>query len=849
MAIFGGQAHSATVDITISCANPVVDIKQPNNVAVARVGAYDKPGKFLVQLLITNGSPTGPVVAGLTKDDFKVLVNNKPATVTSGAFIQEQYWLVVKAPTQTANGTYDLKVVLEKPGSNVEIASDTNTKSVVYASVNTDRIIVVDRSGSMGWNPPNRIVAAKAAANLYVDVTRDADGLAVVSFNDDATVDTTIGKASAKRTEAKSDINALSAGGWTSIGDGLDKAVDQRKASTTGSQKCSIVLLSDGMENTPLFWKDVESKVKNSGCPVISIAFGPESDETLMQKIATATGGSYFYNDVWVSSSTSLNSTTDLGSFADMALDLGSIYEYAQATDEGRQRLLSEKGSLEEYNVYTHTVQIDDSVTEALFLLDWAEPGFEPEMQLIKPDGSVIDEDITPYDIYDYSESYHIGWRIASPDPGEWQIVVHNYGYGNLDYQVIVSGPSNLTLFVLMPDRLGVEYVTGNGVPIAALLSGDEPILDALVQARIFAPDGSQTLLTLFDDGQHDDGVAGDGFYANTYTGVNQANPVLDPDDESIQPEDEGSYRVEVNAENAHMQRQALGSFAVLEDEDANGNNIPDQYEQEHGSTDPSADPDLDWLDNYNEYLEGTDPNNSDTDGGGENDGSEVLIHGLNPLDPSDDQIEAPGFFKTQAQNGSVLLTYDVLDEYVDIILYRAPSANGPWTEVFPHPDLSGNYTDSAISNDKTYYYRLMASDGENHFSAVLDGAPVTPREDPVLPEARILINGGAPSTTNIDVTLTFTPYPSTTDVDTSSFDDITEMLLSNDPFFAGAEWQAFAQDLPWTLAATESGYTHVYARFRDDQGNESIGTEVGTIWYEHQEWLTYLPITVKERK
>ena len=49
----------------------------------------------------------------------------------------------------------------------------------------------------------------------------------------------------------------------------------------------------------------------------------------------------------------------------------------------------------------------------------------------------------------------------------------------------------------------------------------------------------------------------------------------------------------------------------------------------------------LDGLDNLSEYLSGTDPNNSDTDGGGENDGSEVLIHGLDPLDPADDQIEA----------------------------------------------------------------------------------------------------------------------------------------------------------------------------------------------------------------
>src|SRR4029450_6969837 len=91
----------------------------------------------------------------------------------------------------------------------------------------------------------------------------------------------------------------LSAGGLTSIGDGMAEAVNQRTASPTANPLCSYVLLSDGMENSAQFWADVQAGVVATHCPVTSIALGAASDEVLMQNIATATGGLFFYNDVF----------------------------------------------------------------------------------------------------------------------------------------------------------------------------------------------------------------------------------------------------------------------------------------------------------------------------------------------------------------------------------------------------------------------------------------------------------------------------------------------------------------------------------------------------------------------
>jgi len=233
-AVIGGRNNSATVDVELGCADPAIDIKMPNNVAKAFVGPFDAPGKFLVHVLVTDSSsPTNPVVAGLTKDDFKVKVGGLNALVTAGGFIQEQYWLVVQAPIQPSNTTYNLEVYLEEPGTTTIIATDTNANSVQYVSDNLDNVLVIDRSGSMGYD--NKLNAAKTAANFYVDITRNADGLAVVPYNhnvdpapfDMQTVNITV------RNAAKTYINSLTASGATSIGDGLDEAVNQKTASPT----------------------------------------------------------------------------------------------------------------------------------------------------------------------------------------------------------------------------------------------------------------------------------------------------------------------------------------------------------------------------------------------------------------------------------------------------------------------------------------------------------------------------------------------------------------------------------------------------------------------------------------
>ena len=128
--------------------------------------------------------------------------------------------------------------------------------------------------------------------------------------------------------------------------------------------------------------------------------------------------------------------------------------------------------------------------------------------------------------------------------------------------------------------------------------------------------------------------------------------------------------------------------------------------------------------------------------------------------------------------------------------------------------------------------------------SAVLTSEGVTPSDDPLLPEGHVLINQDAAITTSLNVVLTFIPYEEEGADALEAFADITEIMISNRPDFAGAIWQPFQQSIPWVLDAGWGEIGTVYVRFKDKSGHLSIGPESDSILY--QVFLNYLPVINK---
>jgi Trypsin-like peptidase domain/von Willebrand factor type A domain len=154
--------------------------------------------------------------------------------------------------------------------------------------VTRDVMIVFDRSGSMSESDGSgrtKIEAARDAVSLFTQLIRSNSGnrLGMVSFSTAASspVDFNISPVTGSNKNlvigsapfSGGIVGGLLPGGLTSIGDGMGHAISQFPAVLTNPR--TILLLTDGLENTPPLVNSVEGSL--SGIDVHIIGFGTDS--------------------------------------------------------------------------------------------------------------------------------------------------------------------------------------------------------------------------------------------------------------------------------------------------------------------------------------------------------------------------------------------------------------------------------------------------------------------------------------------------------------------------------------------------------------------------------------------
>ncbi len=87
----------------------------------------------------------------------------------------------------------------------------------------------------------------------------------------------------------------------------------------------------------------------------------------------------------------------------------------------------------------------------------------------------------------------------------------------------------------------------------------------------------------------------------------------------------------------------------IVKDDDGDG--MDDGWEKHYDVDDPAADPDMDGLNNLDDFLHGTDPGAWDSDGDGYSDGHEVEA-GTDPIDPRSRPVTPPKLQKDEDGDG-----------------------------------------------------------------------------------------------------------------------------------------------------------------------------------------------------
>ncbi len=149
--------------------------------------------------------------------------------------------------------------------------------------------IVLDRSGSMSGQ---KMEDARRAVNRLIDLLRDGDELAVVSFGSDVTGGQLVRIAPDTRKELHDEVNALVASGGTNVSAGLNAGLE---ALTRAKGAGRVVFISDGQptegKTSAYELANLVAAMHRQSLTVTALGVGHDYDGALLTQLAERGGG------------------------------------------------------------------------------------------------------------------------------------------------------------------------------------------------------------------------------------------------------------------------------------------------------------------------------------------------------------------------------------------------------------------------------------------------------------------------------------------------------------------------------------------------------------------------------
>lgn len=759
------------------------------------------------------------------------------------------YYLIVNVPDgfyPNGSGTLGLEIA----AAGFDSASEPDSLEFDDSSSRTTAtVLVLDKSGSMDGE---KMDALKIASKALVQAMVPVDGgpathqLGLVSYNDDA--DTTLGLVPVTDFSTKvigAIIDTLAASGWTSIGDGvlegqsvLASAFDDPAAVAPTVQ--AMVVVSDGLSNydahPSVYYKEKSNPIndgrgddwestsltwearKSDGkvLPVIStIAIGQDADLWELEELSRLSGTEPLVLP---------GAGVDGADFAAAMAGLTDAFLSSHNEASGHRRVLTASstegkvlGGGNDPSSLTIPVESGASELRVTVSTDW---------DRLAAIGNLISPSGVWHSANSSDDSGEVkAYRIPNPEQGKW-----TYRGGRLDHGTIFVEAALMSPLTLYASADPADLERGEATPrvgtemvIRAVPFETRALPDCNFGVWVTSPNGTTETMGLYDDGKHDDGAANDGVYARRYTKTSAA----------------GAYDVRIvtrcpRSGGTHAQREKSLSMYLKPAVDSDQDGMPDWWERRHGlpidKSNPNTrnDADGDGLTDWQEFYYGTNPQEDDTDFGGENDKSEVR-RGSDPLSADDDSVSKP-HLTVLPGNAKIVLSFDMTTIGLDTSIERSDDGGQSWVDVAPTPAGDGvPYTiDSDITNGTEVCYRARIADS----SAWSPLACATPDVDPFAPSlesiGEVSTTCGGAATVSFRVGDDRLGRHSNMDVELgtkSSAIDEMRVWFGNDDAPNDSHWEPLAADFSVIIP---SGVSTISVEASDAAGNVSNVLRLG---------------------
>ena len=177
----------------------------------------------------------------------------------------------------------------------LELTAPTVERKAERRPVNVS--LILDRSGSMGGE---KIVLARQAVDRALMTLGERDRFSIVVYDDviDVVVPTALATAEAKR-NARDRLREVHARGSTNLCDGWLRGAEQLALHASEEVISRCLLLTDGLANVGETDPDVlarhAAELRARGIATTTFGVGADFDERLLQSIAEAGGGHFYF--------------------------------------------------------------------------------------------------------------------------------------------------------------------------------------------------------------------------------------------------------------------------------------------------------------------------------------------------------------------------------------------------------------------------------------------------------------------------------------------------------------------------------------------------------------------------